>query len=41
MHYISKLKEKTHMNISFDAEKAFDKIMIKVLERSLERWLSS
>jgi hypothetical protein len=36
--YINKLKEKTHMIISLDAEKAFDKIqhpfMIKVLERS-------
>jgi len=35
---INKLKEKTHMIISLDAEKAFDKIqhpfMIKVLERS-------
>jgi len=38
-HYINKLKEKkTHMIISLDAEKAFDKIqhpfMLKVLERS-------
>ena len=37
-HYINKLKDKNHMNISLDAEKAFDKIqhsfMIKVLERS-------
>jgi hypothetical protein len=36
--YISKLKDKKHMIISLDAEKAFDKIqhtfMIKVLERS-------
>ena len=37
-HYINKLKDKNHMIISLDAEKAFDKIqhsfMIKVLERS-------
>jgi hypothetical protein len=38
VHYINKLKDKNHMIISLDAEKAFDKIqhpfMIKVLERS-------
>jgi hypothetical protein len=38
IHYINKLKDKTHMISSLDAEKAFDKIqypfMIKVLERS-------
>jgi hypothetical protein len=38
IHYINKLKDKNHMIISFDAEKAFDKIqhpfMIKFLERS-------
>ncbi|XP_076422449.1 membrane-associated guanylate kinase, WW and PDZ domain-containing protein 2 isoform X12 [Peromyscus maniculatus bairdii] len=38
IHHINKLKEKNHMIISLDAEKAFDKIqhpfMIKVLERS-------
>jgi hypothetical protein len=38
IHYINKLKDKHHMIISLDAEKAFDKIqhpfMIKVLERS-------
>jgi hypothetical protein len=37
-HYINKLKDKNHIIISLDAEKAFDKIqhpfMIKVLERS-------
>jgi hypothetical protein len=26
IHYINKLKDKTHMIISLDAEKAFDKI---------------
>jgi hypothetical protein len=38
IHYINKLKEKTHMIISLDTEKVFDKIhhpfMIKVLEIS-------
>jgi hypothetical protein len=38
IHYINKLKDKNHMLISLDAEKAFNKIqhpfMIKVLERS-------
>jgi hypothetical protein len=37
IHYINKLKDKNHMIISLDAEKAFDKIqhpfMIKALER--------
>jgi hypothetical protein len=38
IYYTSKLKEKNHMIIQLDAEKAFDKIqhpfMLKVLERS-------
>jgi hypothetical protein len=38
IQYINRLKDKNHMIISLDAEKAFDKIqypfMIKVLERS-------
>jgi hypothetical protein len=38
IHYINKLKDKNHMIIFLDTEKAFDKIqhpfMIKVLERS-------
>jgi retron-type reverse transcriptase len=38
IHYINKLKDKNHMIILLDAEKAFNKIqhpfMIKVLERS-------
>jgi hypothetical protein len=38
IHYINKLKDKNHMIISLDAEKAFDKIqhpfMIKDLKRS-------
>jgi hypothetical protein len=39
IQYINKLRDKNHMIISLDAEKAFDKIqrpfMIKVLERSV------
>jgi hypothetical protein len=38
IHHINKLKDKNHMIISLNAEKAFDKtqhsFMIKVLERS-------
>jgi hypothetical protein len=38
IHYINKLKDKNHMMISLDAEKAFDKMqhpfMIKVFKRS-------
>ena len=38
IHYINKLKDKIHMIISLDAEKAFNRIqhpfMIKVLESS-------
>ena len=37
IHYINKLKDKNHMIISIDAEKAFDKIqhpfMIKILQK--------
>ena len=37
IHHINKLKEKNHMIISIDAEKAFDKIqhpfMIKTLQK--------
>jgi hypothetical protein len=39
IHYINKLKDKNHMIISLDDEKAFDKIQhpfkIKILERSV------
>ena len=38
IHHINKLKDKNHMNISTDAEKAFDKIkhlfMIKTLQKA-------
>jgi hypothetical protein len=37
IHYVNKLKDKNHMIISLDGEKAFDKVqqpfMIKVMER--------
>jgi hypothetical protein len=39
INFINKLKNRNHMNILLDAEKAFDKIqhpfIIKVLERSV------
>ena len=39
IHHINKLKDKNHMIISIDAEKAFDKIqhpfMIKTLKKKL------
>ena len=38
IHHIKKLKEKSHMIISIDAEKAFDKIqhpfMVKTLQKA-------
>jgi hypothetical protein len=37
IHYISKLKEKNHMIISVDAEKAFDKIQHPFMVKALER----
>ena len=40
-HHISKLKDKNHMIISIDAEKAFEKIqqrfMIKTLQKATEK----
>ena len=42
IHHINKLKDKNHMIISIDAEKAFDKIqypfMIKNSPESKNRW---
>ena len=43
IHYINKLKDKNHMIISIDAEKAFDKIqppfIIKTLQKmGIEYW---
>jgi hypothetical protein len=37
IHYINKLKDKNHMIISLDAEKAFDKNPTPSLDKSLER----
>jgi len=41
IHHINKLKDKNHMIISIDAEKAFDKIqhpfMVKALQKSRTR----
>ena len=37
VHHINKLKEKTHIIISLDAEKTFDKILLKLYE-SLNIW---
>ena len=38
IHHINKLKDKNHMTISIDAEKAFDRIqhpfMIKILQKA-------
>ena len=38
IHHINKMKNKSHMNVSIDAEKAFDKIqypfMIKTLQKA-------
>ena len=42
IHHINKLKDKNHMIISIDAEKAFNKIqhpfMIKALQKNGHRW---
>ena len=35
MHYINKLKDKNHMIISIDAEKAFDKILHPFMIKTL------
>jgi hypothetical protein len=37
IHYINKLKDKTHMTISLDEEKAFDKIQHPFMNKSLEK----
>ena len=38
MYYINKLKDKNHMIILIDAEKAFDKIQHPFLIRTLQKW---
>ena len=37
MHHINKLKNKSHMIISIDAEKAFDKIQHPFMMKSLQK----
>ena len=38
VHYINKLKDKNHMLISIDAEKAFDKIQHPFMMKTLQKW---
>ena len=38
IQHINKLKEKTHMIISIDAEKAFDKIQYLFMIKTLQKW---
>ena len=37
IHHINKLKEKNHMIISIDAEKAFDKIQHSFMRKTLQK----
>ena len=37
MHHINKLKDKNHMIISIDAEKAFDKIQHPFMVKTLQK----
>ena len=38
IYHINKLKEKNHMIISIDAEKAFDKIQHPFMIKNLQKW---
>ena len=38
MHYINKLKNKNHIIISIDAEKAFDKIQHPFMIKTPQKW---
>ena len=38
IHHINKLKDKNHMIISIDAEKAFDKIQHPFMIKTLKKW---
>ena len=38
IHYINKLKDKNHMIISIDAEKAFDTIQHPFIIKTLQKW---
>ena len=37
IHHINKLKDKNHMIISIDAEKAFDKIQHRFMTKTLQK----
>ena len=38
IHHINKLKDKSHVIISIDAEKAFDKIQHSFMIKTLQKW---
>ena len=38
IHHVNKLRDKTHMIISIDAEKAFDKIQHPFMMKTLQKW---
>ena len=38
IHHINKLKDKNHMIISTDAEKAFDKIQHRFMIKTIKKW---
>ena len=38
IHHVKKLKDKNHMIISIDTEKAFDKIQHPLIIKSLQKW---
>ena len=38
IYHINKLKDKNHMIISIDAEKAFDKIQYPFMMETLQKW---
>ena len=38
IHHTNKLKDKNHMIISIDAEKAFDKILLPYMIKILQKW---
>ena len=38
IHHINKLKDKNHMKILIDAEKAFDKIQHPFMIKTIKKW---